>query len=196
MNPFKTCACVAMVLTAAAAAGAQTSTWKIETPHSEAEFSIRHLGVTNVRGRIRGVAGQVRWDPADPANSHVEATMESSTVDTGEPKRDAKIKGDTFFNVAKYPQLSFHSTAVKRTGDGHLQIIGDLTLAGVTKSVTLDVEGPAAPQPRGDGKTVSGFSATGTLSREYFNFGQNDPTLKPPIIGDEVKFTIDLEVSK
>ncbi len=195
MNLSKTLLAVTLLSTPLLA-HSQASTWKIETPHSEAEFSIRHLGVTNVRGSIRGVTGQVTWDAAHPENSHVEATMDATTVNTGEPKRDAKIKGDTFFNIAKYPQLSFRSTAVKRTGDGQLQIIGDLTLAGVTKSVTLAVEGPAAPQPRGDGKTVSGFSATGTLSRENFNFGQNDPTLKPPIIGDEVKFTIDLEVSK
>jgi polyisoprenoid-binding protein YceI len=195
MNAYKTLLATAM-LAMPLSGFSQASTWKIETPHSEAEFSIRHLGVTNVRGRIRGVTGQVTWDAANPANSHVEATMDATTIDTGEPKRDAKIKGDTFFNIAKYPQLIFHSTAVKRTGDGQLQIIGDLTLAGVTKSVTLAVEGPAAPQPKGDGKTVSGFSATGTISRENFNFGQNDATLKSPIIGDEVKFTIDLEVSK
>ena len=195
MNACKTLLAAALVVTPLCAFG-QASTWKIETPHSEAEFSIRHLGVTNVRGRIRGVTGQVTWDAANPVNSHVEATMDATSVDTGEAKRDAKIKGDTFFNIAKYPQLTFHSTAVKRTGEGQLQIVGDLTLAGVTKSVTLAVEGPAAPQPRGDGKTVSGFSATGTISRQNFNFGQNDPTLKPPIIGDEVKFTIDLEVSK
>ena len=195
MNPYKMLMAAAILFLPLSGYG-QASTWKIETPHSEAEFSIRHLGVTNVRGRIRGVTGQLTWDATNPANSHVEATMDANTIDTGEPKRDAKIKGDTFFNVAKYPQLSFRSTAVKRTGDGQLQIIGDLTLAGVTKPVTLAVEGPAAPQPRGDGKTVSGFSATGTISRENFNFGQNDATLKPPIIGDEVKFTIDLEVSK
>lgn len=195
MTLFKTISAAAILSMPLSTFG-QASTWKIETPHSEAEFSIRHLGVTNVRGRIRGVTGQVTWDGANPANSHVEATMDANTVDSGEPKRDAKIKGDTFFNVNKYPQLSFRSTTVKRTGDGQLQIVGDLTLAGVTKSVTLAVEGPAAPQPRADGKTVSGFSATGTLSRANFNFGQNDATLKPPIIGDEVKLTIDLEVSK
>ena len=195
MTLYKTLVAAA-VLSMPLAGYGQASTWKIETPHSEAEFSIRHLGVSNVRGSIRGVAGQVTWDAANPANSHVEATMDATTVDTGEPKRDAKIKGDTFFNIAKYPQITFRSTAVKRTGDGQLQIVGDLTLAGVTKSITLAVEGPAAPQPRADGKMASGFSATGTLSRENFNFGQNDPTLKPPIIGDEVKFTIDLEVSK
>ena len=195
MKLYKTLLVAAMLFAPLAGYG-QASTWKIEAAHSEAAFSIRHLAVTNVRGSIRGVTGQVTWDAANPANSHVEATMDANTVNTGEPKRDAKIKGDTFFNVNKFPQLSFRSTAVKRSGDGQLQITGDLTLAGVTKSVTLAVEGPAAPQPRGDGKTVSGFSATGVISRENFNFGQNDPTLKPPIIGDEVKFTIDLEVSK
>ncbi len=174
---------------------AQSSTWTIETAHSGAEFSIRHLGVSNVHGKIGGLKGTVTWDAADPTKSHVEATMDANTVDTGEPKRDAHLKSETFFDAAKYPSITFKSTAVKRSGEGKLQIVGNLTLGGQTKPVTLDVEGPAAPQPGPNGKTLSGFSATGIISRENFNFGQ-DVKFKPPVLGDAVKFTIDLEVAK
>ena len=89
--------------------------------------------------------------------------------------------------------MKFVSTAVKRTGEGKLQIVGNLTLGGQTKPITLDVDGPAAPQKGMGGKTVSGFSATGTLSRAEFNFGQK---YTAPALGDDVKFTIDLEVAR
>ncbi|MGI4853064.1 MAG: YceI family protein [Janthinobacterium lividum] len=185
----------AALFVATGTALAQSSTWTVETAHSGAEFSIRHLGVSNVHGKIGGLKGVVVWDAADPAKSHVEATMDANSVDTGEPRRDGHLKSETFFDVAKYPTITFKSTAVKRNGEGKLQIIGDLTLGGQTKPVTLDVDGPAAPQPGPNGKTLSGFSATGVISRENFNFGQ-DVKYKPPVLGDEVKFTIDLEVAK
>ena len=194
MLSFRTVAVSALLLCTGTAL-AQTSTWTVETAHSGAEFSIRHLGVSNVHGKIGGMTGTVLWDEADPAKSRVEASLDASTVDTGEPKRDAHLKSETFFDAAKYPKIIFRSTAVKRTGDGKLQLIGNLTLGGQTKPITLDVDGPAAPQTQANGKTLSGFSATGVLSRENFNFGQ-DAKFKPPVLGDEVKFTIDLEVSK
>lgn len=184
-----------ILLAVASTAFAQSSTWNIEPPHSGAEFSIRHLGVSNVHGKIGGLKGTVTWDAADLTKSHVEAIMDANTVDTGEPRRDGHLKSETFFDVAKYPNITFKSTAVKRNGEGKLQIVGNLTLGGQTKPVTLDVDGPAAPQPGPNGKTLSGFSATGVISRENFNFGQ-DVKYKPPVLGDEVKFTIDLEVAK
>lgn len=194
MLPVKTLlAATALLVTSAAYA--QTSTWNIEPPHSGAEFSIRHLGVSNVHGKIGGLKGTVVWDATDPTKSHVEATIDANTVDTGEARRDAHLKSETFFDVAKYPNITFKSTAVKRNGEGKLQITGNLTLGGQTKPVILDVDGPAAPQPGPSGKTLSGFSATGVISRENFNFGQ-DVKYKPPVLGDEVKFTIDLEVAK
>ena len=195
MNACKALLAAALVVTPLCAFG-QASTWKIETPHSEAEFSIRHLGVTNVRGRIRGVTGQVTWDAANPANSHVEATMDATSVDTGEAKRDAKSRvtpSSTSRNIRSSPSTRRLSSAPAKDS---CRLSATLTLAGVTKSVTLAVEGPAAPQPRGDGKTVSGFSATGHHQPPELQLRPERPTLKPPIIGDEVKFTIDLEVSK
>lgn len=172
---------------------AQTSTWTIDPAHSGVEFQIKHLGVSNVRGSFSGVTGTVVWDEKNVSNSHVEAVVDAKTISTGQEKRDEHLKSPDFFDVAKYPTLTFKSTSVKRPSDGKLQIIGDLTLGGQTKPVTLDVDGPAAPQKGMGGKTVSGFSATGMIKRTDFNFGQKYPA---PMLSDEVKFTIDLEVAK
>ncbi len=172
-------------------AAAQT-TWHIDTAHSGVEFQIRHLGISNVRGSLSGVSGDVVWDESNVGNSHVTATIDAKTVNTGNDKRDEHLKSPDFFDVAKYPTLTFKSSSVKRAGDGKLQIVGDLTIAGQTKPVTLDVDGPAAPQ-QVQGKTKSGFSATGLIKRSDFNFGQK---YSAPMLSDEVKFTIDLEVSK
>lgn len=172
---------------------AQSSTWAIDPAHSGVEFQIKHLGVSNVRGSFAGVTGTVVWDDKNVGASKVDATIDAKTVNTGQEKRDEHLKSADFFDVAQYPTLTFHSTSVKRTGDGKLQIIGDLKLGGQTKPVTLDVDGPAAPQKGMGGKLVSGFSATGMIKRSDFNFA---PKYSAPMLGDEVKFTIDLEVSK
>jgi polyisoprenoid-binding protein YceI len=177
----------------AAVASAQTSTWKIDPAHSGVEFRISHLGVSHVNGALHGVTGVVRLDEKDITHSSVEATIDANTVNTDEAARDNHLKSPEFFNVAQYPTLTFKSIKLFKE-DGKLKMTGDLTLAGVTKPVTLTVDGPAAPQVNPMSKaTISGFSATGTLSRKDFNFGQK---YGPPMLGDDVTFTIDLEVAK
>ena len=171
---------------------AQSSTWTIDSAHSGVEFQIKHLGVSTVRGSFSGVTGTLVWNEKDVSQAHVEAIVDAKTVSTGQEKRDEHLKSPDFFDVAKYPTLTFKSTSVKRSADHKLQIIGDLTLGGQTKPVTLDVDGPATPQKGMQGKLVSGFSATGTIKRKDFNFGQK---YGEPVLADEVKFTIDLEVS-
>lgn len=172
---------------------AQTSTWKIDPAHSSVNFVIRHLGVSNVHGTINGAKGTVVLDEKDITKSTVAATMDSSTVSTNNDARDKHLKSPDFFDVAKYPELTFQSTSLSKEG-GKLLLKGNLTLAGVTKPVTLDVDGPSAPQTGMDKKTVvSGFSASGTLKRSDFNFGQK---FGSAILGDEVKFTIDVEIDK
>ena len=197
MRTFKFAAtAAAMLLTAslsAATLAAQASTWTIDPAHSGVGFQIKHLGVSTVRGSFSGVTGTVVWDDKNLDAAHVDAVIDAKTVNTGQDKRDEHLKSPDFFDVEKYPTLKFHSTSVKRAGDGKLQVVGDLTLGGQTKPITLDVDGPAAPQKGMGGKTVSGFSATGTLSRATFNFGQKYPA---PMLSDDVKFTIDLEVGK
>ncbi len=175
-----------------AGAFAQATNWAIDTNHSQVNFEIRHMGVSTVRGSISGVAGTVVWDATDVGKSSVQATMTTSTVSTNNEKRDGDLKSDHFFDVAKYPTMAFKSTSVSRTG-GKLQVVGDLTLNGVTKSVTLEVDGPTAPQKGMGGKMVIGLSAKGTVKRSDFHFGQK---YAPPILGDEVPFTIDVEADQ
>ncbi len=171
---------------------AQTSTWTMDPAHSQVDFQIRHLGVSNVRGSISGVKGTVALDEKDITKSKIEATLATSTVNTGNEGRDKHLKSPDFFDVEKNPSITFKSTSLSNAG-GKLKMTGDLTLNGVTKPVTLDVDGPAPPQKGMGGKTVSGFSATGTLHRADFNFGQK---YSSPMLGDDVKFTIDVEISK
>jgi polyisoprenoid-binding protein YceI len=171
---------------------AQTSTWTIDPNHSQVNFAIKHIQVSTVRGSISGVTGNVVWDEKDPTKSSVEATINATTVTTNNEKRDGHLKSPDFFNVEKFPTMTFKSTAVTGTS-GKLQVVGDLTLAGVTKSVTLDVDGPTPPQKSAGGKLASGFSATGKLKRSDFNFG---PKFTEPSLGDEVQFTLDIEALK
>lgn len=169
---------------------AQT-TWTIDPAHSSVNFEITHLGVSHVHGALGGVTGTVVYDDKDVTKSSANATIDTKTVSTGVEQRDNHLKSPDFFDVQKNPAITFKSTSVKNTG-GKLQLIGDLTINGVTKSVTLDVDGPAPPQTM-QGKTISAFSATGKIKRSDYNFG---PKFGPAMIGDDVKFTIDLEIDK
>ncbi len=173
-------------------AQAQTSTWAIDPAHSQVDFQIRHLGVSNVRGSIGGAKGTVLLDEKDITKSKVEATLSTATVNTSSDARDKHLKSPDFFDVDKNPSIVFKSTSIVKSGD-KLQMIGDLTLNGVTKSVTLDVDGPAPPQKGMGGKIVSGFSATGMIKRTDYNFGSK---YAAPMLSDEVKFTIDVEIGK
>jgi polyisoprenoid-binding protein YceI len=185
-------ALVAGVLLTGTAAFAQSSTWTIDKNHSQTDFQIRHLGVSNVRGSISGITGTVVWDEKDISKSSVNATIDATTVNTNNDARDKHLKSPDFFNIEKYPTITFKSTSVVRT-NGKLQVVGDLTLAGVTKSVTLDVDGPTPPVKGMRGGLVTGFSASGVLKRSDFTFGSK---FSEPILGDEVKFTIDVEADQ
>ena len=171
---------------------AQSSTWTIDPNHSQADFQTRHMGISTVRGTISGIKGTIVWDQANISKSSVEATLDANTINTATEARDKHLKSPDFFNVATYPTITFKSTAVTRA-NGKLQVVGDLTIAGVTKSVTLDVDGPVAPQKGMGGKMVTGLSATGTISRSEFNLGSKFPSA---MIGDDVKFTIDAEANQ
>ncbi len=185
-------AALLLAATLVSAAGAQMTTWKIDPVHSGVEFRIAHLGVSHVNGSFSKVSGTVKLDEKDITKSSVESTIDVATVNTNEPKRDDHLKSPEFFNLAANPTITFKSTSLAKDGE-KLKMTGELTLAGVTKPVTLIVDGPAAPQKGMGGTTVSGFSATGTLSRQDFNFGQK---YTAPMLGDDVTFTIDIEMSK
>jgi polyisoprenoid-binding protein YceI len=192
MNRRTFTATLAALLLTGASALAQPSTWTIDHNHSQVNFAISHMGVSTVRGSISGVTGTVVWDDKDPTKSSVEATIDAATVSTNNDARDKHLKSPDFFNVSQYPTLTFKSTSVSGTA-GKLTVTGDLTLAGVTKSITLAVDGPTAPVKGQGGKMVTGFSATGTLKRSDFNFGSK---FGAAMLGDDVKFTIDVEAGK
>lgn len=170
---------------------AANTTWAIDPNHSSINFEVTHLGVSHVHGSLMGIAGTVIYDDVDISKSTVTATIETKTVSTGVERRDSDLKSPNYFDIEKFPQITFKSTAVTKAG-GKLQLIGDLTLNGVTKSVTMDLDGPVPPQVN-QGKTISAFSASGNLKRTDFNFGPKTPSA---VVSDTVKFTIDVEIDK
>jgi polyisoprenoid-binding protein YceI len=191
MKPRLFTAALSALLLCGVSAFAQSSSWTIDSNHSQVNFQIRHMGVSNVRGSISGATGTVVWDAKDPSKSSVETTITTKTVSTNNEKRDADLRSPHFFDVEKFPTMTFKSTSVTRV-NGKLQVVGDLTLAGVTKSVTLDVDGPTPPQ-KGQHGLIIGFAASGMLKRSDFNFA---PKYGTPVLGDEVQFTIDVEADQ
>jgi polyisoprenoid-binding protein YceI len=177
---------------AASLAVAQTSTWVPDKAHSSVDFTILHMGLSNVRGHFGNIGGSITFDEADISKSKVNVTIDVTTVDTGVSMRDNDLKSENFFDVAKFPTATFESTSVAKSGNG-LTVSGNLTLHGVTKPVVLQVEGPTGPIPGMDKKPHSGFSATTIVSRTAFGLGTKYPT---NMLGDDVKLNIDLDVAK
>ena len=192
MTPSLKLLTLAAAFAAAPFAHAQTSTWTIDSTHSGVEFQIKHLGVATVRGSFSKVTGKIILDEKDVTHSSVDAIIDTNTVNTNDQKRDEHLRSPDFFDTAKFPTITFKSTGLSKL-NGKLQMMGTLTLDGVSKPITLDLDGPAAPQKGMGGKTVSGFSATGVLSRSVYGFGSK---YTAPVLGDEVKFTIDIEMDK
>ena len=182
----------AILALAAPLALAQTSTWTSDPNHSEVDFSISHLTVSNIHGRFGHVAATIAYNEADVTKSTVNATIDVTAVDTGEDARNNHLKSPDFFDVATYPSATFTSTSVAKGGNG-LLINGNLTLHGVTKPVVLNAEGPRGPAPGMDHKPHAGFSATTTVKRSDFGIGGKFPSAA---IGDDVKLNIELEVVK
>jgi len=181
------------VLTAAALAGtaaAQGDTWQIDPNHTAAQFSVRHLGVSTVRGAFTKVSGSAKYDPSDQSKDALEATIDANSIDTRVEMRDNDLRSPHFLDVQKYPTITFHSKQAKAAGSGKLEITGDLTIHGVTKEVVLDVDGPSAPikDPMGKGQRM-GASATTKIKRQDFGI-----TFLPGAVGDEITITIDVEL--
>jgi polyisoprenoid-binding protein YceI len=178
---------------AAPLAMAQTSAWSTDPAHSAVVFSIRHGGVSNVHGRFGGVKGTLVFNDTDITKSTVTVTIDTTTVDTGDPTRDAHLKTAAFFDVATFPTAAFTSSGIVKNGN-KLTVNGNLTLHGVTLPIVLDVEGPSTPvEGMMDKKPHSGFTATTTLSRTAYGIGTGFPAV---VVGDEVKLTIELEIIK
>jgi polyisoprenoid-binding protein YceI len=174
-------------VTVLAPVSAATTVWKIDPNHSAAHFSIRHLMVSNVRGEFGNLSGTITVDDQDVSKSTIEATIDATTVNTRVTARDDDLKGSNFFDVAKYPTITFKSTKVRSTAASAYAVDGDLTIHGVTKPVTLQVDvTPAIKDPKGNERR--GAEATTKLNRR--DFGVNGA---PSTAGDEVQITLDLE---
>jgi len=177
---------------AAPLALAQTSTWVNDPNHSEVDFTITHLAISNVHGRFGHVAATLNYNEADIAKSTVTATIDLVSLSTGEDARNNHLKSPDFFDVATYPSATFTSTSVAKSGDT-LTINGNLTVHGVTKPVVLTAEGPRGPAPGMDKKQHAGFSASTTIKRSDFGIG---PKFPATMVGDDVKLNIELDVAK
>ncbi len=182
-----------LVITAAIAfttsAFAQAKTWQIDPNHTSAQFSVRHMGISTVRGAFTKVSGTATYDPADPGKTSIEVIIDASSVDTRVEKRDNDLRSPNFFDVAKYPTLTFKSKRVEAAGSGKLKVTGDLTMHGVTKEVVLDVDGPSAPMMDPRGSSHMGASASTKINRK--DFGVNGASA---VVGDDVAITIDVEM--
>jgi polyisoprenoid-binding protein YceI len=176
-------------LAMSAVAVAQSGTWQIDPNHSSAQFSVRHLGVSTVRGAFTKVSGSATYDPANPARTTLNASIDANSVDTRVAMRDNDLRSPNFLEVQKYPTITFQSKQAKVASAGQLQITGDLTIHGVTKEVVLDVDGPSAPIKDPWGNQRIGASASTKINRK--DFGVNGA---PGAVGDEISITIDTEL--
>lgn len=187
----------AVMLLATVPSLAQVSTWEIDTAHSGAHFSVRHMMIATVRGEFRKVTGTINLDEKDISKSSVEAVIDATTIDTREERRDNDLRSANFFDVAKFPTITFKSKSVTRLGEGKFKVAGDLTMHGVTREVILNVEGLNAQvnDPRRGPKM--GASATTQIKRSDFGLTWNRVVESGGVaVSDEVAIIIDLELVK
>jgi polyisoprenoid-binding protein YceI len=181
---------VAMLLTVSAAA---QDAWQLDPPHSSAQFSVRHLGVSTVRGAFTKVSGSVVYDPANLNKSSIQAAIDAASVDTRVEMRDNDLRSPRFLDAQKYPTITFQSKKVEAAGADKLKVTGDLTIHGVTKEVVLDVDGPtpSIKDPMGKDRLRMGASATTKINRNDFGVSG-----LPGIVGDDITITLDVEMTK
>jgi len=171
-----------------------TTTWNIDPVHSTAQFKVKHMMISNVKGEFAAVTGTLTLDSGDIANSRIEASIDASTINTRDAQRDAHLKNADFFDVEKFPTLTFKSTRVSNKRDGELAVAGDLTLHGVTRAVVFEVEGPSASTKDPWGNTRIGLSATTRINRKDFGLTWNAALETGGIlVGDEVTITLDVQ---
>jgi polyisoprenoid-binding protein YceI len=193
MKSIKTTA--AFLLAAAGVASAQY-TYEIDTAHSSAQFSVRHMMVSNVKGEFNKLSGAVVYDPKNLAATKINATVDVTTIGTREPKRDAHLKSPDFFDAAKYPAIAFHSKAVSNL-NGKIQVRGDLSMHGVTREVVLTVE-PLSPEIKDPyGLLRTGTTASTKVNRKDWGLNWNAALeTGGVVVGDEVTITLDIEMTR
>jgi polyisoprenoid-binding protein YceI len=177
--------------------GAAASDWKIDPAHSSAQFSVRHMAISTVRGAFSKVNGVIALDDKDITKSTVDVTIDVTTVDTREPGRDNDLRSDKFFDVAHFPTMTFKSKKVEQLSPGKLKVTGNLTIRGTTKEVVLDVEGPTAPVKDPWGNQRAAATATAKVNRQDFGVKWNATMDNGGVVvGDDVNITIDVEMIK
>jgi polyisoprenoid-binding protein YceI len=173
----------------AGSAVAEVQTWNIDPNHTAAQFSVRHMGISTVRGAFTKVSGTTLYDPSNPSKTVVDATIDAASVDTRVTMRDNDLRSSNYLDAEKYPTITFKSKSVQTAGAGKLKIIGDLTIHGTTKEVALDVDGPSAPVTDPRGNSHVGASASTTVNRKDFGVGGASS-----MVGDDITITIDVEL--
>ncbi len=170
-------------------------TYQIDPKHSAARFKVRHMMIANVGGEFNSVSGTIDFDPDKPEQSRVEATIDTNSLHTGDPQRDAHIKGADFFNVAQFPSIQFRSNKVTRSGNGY-QVAGELTMLGVSNPVTLHVD--AVSQEITDPWNLQrrGLTATTTFNRKDFGMAWNAPAGGGVMLSENVEVTLDIEMTR
>jgi polyisoprenoid-binding protein YceI len=191
-------ALLALALALPRPAAAQAVAWTIDPGHSAAEFSVRHMVVSNVKGQFDGPTGTVTFDAKDiPGTLKVDATIDARTINTRNPDRDKDLRSALFFDVDKYPRITFKSKRAEAVSAGRFKLIGDLTMHGVTKEVTLDVEGPTPTITDIWGSARMGATARTAVDRRDFGLLYNRVLeAGGAVVGNEVAITIDLEVTR
>ena len=186
-----------LLATGALPSFAQATAWQIDPAHSAAQFTVRHLMIANVKGDFSKVTGVVNLDEKDITKSFAEVTIDTTTVNTGEPKRDAHLRSADFFDVERYSTMTFRSKRITPAGEGKFKMTGDLTIRGVTREVTFDVEGPTPAIKDPWCNARAGATATAKINRKDFNVLWN-ATMDGGgvVVGDEVTITVDVEMFK
>ena len=175
-----------------ASASAQVETWKIDPNHTASQFAVRHLGISTVRGQFNKTSGAVAYDPKDLSKTAIDVTIDAASVNTRIEARDKDLRSPNYFDVEKYPTLTFKSRRAEAAGPGKLKVTGDLTIHGVTKEVILDVDGPSEPLKDPKGNLHIGAAATTRINRKDFGVG----SAPAAFIGEEISITIDAELIK
>jgi polyisoprenoid-binding protein YceI len=174
-----------------------TTTWNVDPAHSVAEFKIKHMMISNVKGQFPKVTGTLTLNEFDLTNSRVEAVIEAASIETRDAQRDAHLKSPDFFHAEKFPTMSFTSTRITLVRDGELAVEGDLTIRGVMRKVLFSVEGPTSPTKDSWGNTRVAVSATTKINRKDFGLTWNTALETGGIlVGDEVTITLDVEFVK
>lgn len=174
---------------------AATSSWQIDPNHSAAQFAVRHLGISTVRGAFTKVSGTVQLDDKDISKSSVDVTIDAASVDTRVADRDKDLRSDHFFDVVKYPTLTFKSTKVEQVAPGKLKVAGDLTIHGTTKQVVLEVDGPTPAVKDPWGNQRAAVSATTKINRQDFGVKWNATMDNGGVVvGDDVAIILDVEM--